>query len=181
MWSIPVTVITRFGPWFGRIAKASPALLANLVNKLKASGAVVGSSAVDVANFVKTSPVNAVLVFTTLASLGASVADLFTAEEKSNPETREIVRSLTFSEMSVTDATRAAAHSEIIKIAAMSESLQTGVSSNEVQLATAAEILGWASRFFGGPSAARAAHGKMQAFFEMSLADVEAGFRRLKL
>jgi len=180
MWNIPLAVITRFGPWFGRLAKASPALLANLVNKLRASGAQVGSSASDIVAYVKSSPLNAALVFATLASLGASVADLFSAEDRKDPEVRSQVARLEQTTSVVDVVARSNAHGTILKIAAESEKLTTGISAKEVDLAVAVEVLGFARRFFGSPSAAIKAHGMMQAFFEMPLQDVEAGYRQLR-
>jgi len=179
--TIPAAVVTRFGPWFGRVAKASPAIVANVSNKLRTAGATVGSSVSEIIDYARANPANAALVFGALASFGMSVSELFDSKDKTDPDIQSAVDDLRLREGSVEESMRNAARFEILKIAAMSESFKPNLSNTELMLATSAEILRWAQGFFGGQQSAMRAHSVMQAFFEMSSEDVEAGFRRLKL
>jgi len=169
------TVLARFAPWFGRIVKSTPSLLANLVNRLKLAGKTVQPSVAGVIAFVKEHPVNAALVFTTLADLGVSLYHLFegTTDEHEGKklETRAV---------SVSDQVRSAALSTIIDVAAKSENLNTSKHS-QTDVDVLKETCGYAKRFFGNRANALEAHAMLQAFFELPRGEVEFAFDNLRL
>jgi len=168
-------VLARFAPWFGRIIKTTPSLLANLVNRLKLAGKVVQPSVAGVVAFVKEHPVNAALVFTTLADLGVSLYHLFegTDDEKEG-------KKLESRAAAVSDQTRSAAMSMIIDVAAKSENLNTS-KHTQTDVDVLKETVGYAKRFFGNAASALEAHSMLQAFFELPRGEVEFALNNLRL
>lgn len=177
---ITAGVISRFGPWFGRVASSKPNLLGALVAKLRTGGAVVGDKVSDIISFVKSNPVNASLTLATLASLGIAASDLFGGEEMT-PEMERFVAGLDSTASFVTPAQRDAAAKRIMDAGSMSETMVTGLAEREVETLSAIEVLSWARGHFGSASAAMRAHRLMQAFVEMSYEDVRTGFATLRL
>jgi len=172
----PIAIVSfgsKIGPWLGRTASVNPGLLATLVSRLRVGGAVVGDKIADVATWVKSNPGNVVLIASTLATLGYSVADMFGSSD--DQETKNFLAGL--------NAVAQKANSRINEIGASSEDAKTGSSSEyrQVQDEVAIEVLSWARGFFGGVSNAVQAHRMFQAFVEMPLSEVRHGFSVYKL
>lgn len=172
--SIGTKVIERLAPFLGRVAKTSPGHWTKLTEALKAKGVTAVSSASDIVAYARKSPVNAALVFATIAEVGIAVSDLFSSEDKADPEVRKTAVAL--------DKVFLGAESDLMIAAnaARSEELKTGVADREVEIRLVADVCNWAKGHFGSARAALDAHQKLQAFVEMPYADVEAGFRLLK-
>lgn len=174
--SIGTKVIERLLPFLGRIAKESPSHWAKLVAELKAKSGVAVATANDVVAYARQNPVNAALVFTTIASMGISVADLFSSADKSDTEVRKTAITLD----QITVGANERSQLLISNVAAASETLKLGAADREVELRTLADICTFAKGHFGSARAALEGHQKLQAFFEIPYADLETGFNILK-
>lgn len=176
MLSISSRVIERLLPFLGRVAKASPERWASLTAALKAKGVAAADSAAGIVAYARQNPMNATLVFTTIASLGVSVADLFSSEDKADMNTRGTAVAL--DRLTI----NAAGESDMLiaRTAAASETLRVGVADREVEIRALADICRWAKSHFGSANSALDAHQKLQAFVELPFADLETGFRLLR-
>lgn len=157
------------GPYLTRIATRDPAVTGKLVTLLRKGSSFAGSKVSDIVAFVKTSPVNAMLAFTSLATLGYSIAELF--KDDPTPEVKEFANSL--------DQTAMEAAGLIAKAGAVSETLNVVDESQKakVDATVAAQVLTWARTHYGSIQRAVEAHAMHQAFFEMSKADVDEAVR----
>lgn len=176
-------VLARFGPWFGRLIKSSPALLANLVNKLRASGKVVESSVEGVIAYAKANPTSFSLVLATLAELGVSVYHLFGHDDVSESEKAAALK-LEHTAIAVPQESKNAAFSRVLQIAASSETLREDPKKpddREERAELLAQVCGWAKGFFGNAENAINGHGMLQAFVELPRKDVVYAFNHLKL
>jgi len=172
----PIAIVTfgsRIGPWLGRTVSSNPGLLSNLVGRLRVGGAAVSDSVSSVVSWVKTNPGNSVLLASTLATLGYSVADLF--GKSNDSETSQFLSGLI--------AVAQKANEQIDSIGAKSEDAKfdSTTEKRQVQDEISIEVLSWARGFFGGVSNAVEAHRLFQAFVEMPLAEVQHGFSVYKL
>lgn len=160
------------GPYLGRIATRDAALVPSLIAKLRAGGGFVGNKIGDIVSFVKNSPVNAMLVLTSLASLGYSAAELLNGDDK---EVKDFARQLE-------DAAMAAA-GMIDEVGRKSETLDVVDESPKgmVNADVVISVLSWARSHYGTVEKAIEAHRMNQAFMEMPLADVREGYRVYKL
>lgn len=175
-------LMTRFGPWLGRVAKQSPALIPQLTAKLRSSGAVLSDGITGVVNYFKSSPVAASLTLATLASFGVSVKELFDGiDTDTDPEVLGYVQGLERTVDAFTDSQRAAASALITSAGAASEKMNTGLAAKEVELLSAIEVLSWAKSHFGSQTSALRGHRLCQAFFEMPYDEVLTGFSTLRL
>lgn len=175
MYPIAIAQVgTRIGPYLGRLAARDASLLPGLVAKLRVGGSFVGSKISDIVQYVKASPVNALMVLTTLASLGYSASELFSGLDKS-PEVREFASQL--------NETAMAAAGLIDKAGAESEKVDVvpDKKDDKVNAEAAIQILSWARSHYGTMEKAIEAHRMNQAFFEMSLDDVKHGFEIYRL
>lgn len=174
MYPIAISRIAgSVGPWLGRIAGKDAAFLPALVTRLRAGGQFAGSKISDIVTWAKNSPSNAVLLATTVASLGYSMAELF-MKESSDPEVAKFADDLT--------ALAQKAAAKVDMAGATSQSLDVIRSGDDrVNDETAIDVLSWAKSHFGGIGQAVSAHRHMQAFFEMPLEDVRHGFNIYKL
>lgn len=174
--TIGARVIERLLPYLGRVAKASPERWASLVAALKVKGVAGADTAAGIVAYARANPMNAAMVFTTIASLGISVADLFSSEDKSDVNVRGTAVRLD----NMTVAAAGGSDLLISAVAAQSETLKLGVADREVEIRALADICKWAKGHFGSANAALDAHQKMQAFVELPFADLETGFRLLR-
>lgn len=174
--AIGARVIERLLPYLTRVAKTSPGHWAKLVAELKAKGVTAAESAAGIVAYARANPLNATLVFTTIASLGMSVADLFDSTDKSDVEVRKTAVKLDQLALGIDEQ----ASMQISKAAAASETLHPGIAEREVEVRMLADLCQWARGHFGSARAALEGHQKAQAFFELPYADVEAGFRYLR-
>lgn len=165
---------SRIGPWLGRMVSTDAKFLPSLFSRLKTAGASTGSSVASMVAWAKSSPSNAILLSTTLASLGFAVADLFGRDSK-DPEVRDFMADLV--------NVAANANAAINKLGAGSELARTGGASQARQTEdeTAIEVLSWARGFFGSVPNAVAAHRMLQVYTEMPLEEVQHGFSIYKL
>lgn len=168
---VPTKVVERLGPYLKRVAAASAEHWKKAVDALGAKGIKVGSVD-DLMKFIRENWMQTAVVLSTLASVGLTVGDLFTSEDKSDPEVRKAA--IEFDQVAL------GVSSAVGKVAAASESLKVGVAENEINLATLQEICTWAKSRFGGRQGALEAHQMLQAFVELSYADLETGMRYLK-
>lgn len=147
--------------------------MARLTSALKVGGQFAGKTVADVVTFVKAKPGNAILVASTLASLGFDVGSLF--GDSNDPEIAQFQRDLG----QVVSAARIA----IDGIGAQSESSVYAAISPEkaTQDEVAIEVLSWARGFFGSIQSATEAHRMLQAFIEMPLNNVRHGFATYRL
>lgn len=166
---IPAAVLTRLGPW---LTRAGSAAMTSVKAALGKNGVVVNSVS-DVVAYAKTSPGNAMLVFSNLAMAGFAVSDLFSPADKASGEVRAAATSLAMAEA-------AAANLRLIEIGQDSESLG-GISGNKQDLVTLRRILQWARGHYGSAESVIEAHKAQQAFFELSLDDVRSGFELLDI
>lgn len=175
MYPIAIAQVgTRIGPYLGRLAARDAALVPGLIAKLRVGGGFVGSKISDVVEYVKSSPVNAMMVLTTLASLGYSASELLSGLDK-GPEVREFAAQL--------DETAMAAAGLIDKAGAESEKVDVvpDKKDDKTNAEAAIQILSWARSHYGTIEKAVEAHRMNQAFFEMSLDDVKHGFNIYRL
>lgn len=158
----------------GRTVASNATFLPSLVTRLKTAGAAVGDTALSIVTWAKSNPANAVLLTTTIASLGFSVSDVF-GSTVSAPDVAKFVEGLD----DIANKSRA----KIDALGAASETAKTGASSETRQVddETAIEVLSWARGFFGSPSTAVQAHRMLQAFVEMPLSEVKHGFAVYRL
>lgn len=170
-FSAPVKVLERLGPYLRRVQQASAEHWKKAVDALGAKGIKV-STAEDVVKYVRENWMQTALVLSTLASVGLSIGDLFTSEDKADPVARQMAVDL--------DQIVLGVNAQLSKVAGSSEMLRLGVADSEVNLATIASICRWAKSHFGSVNAALEAHQKLQAFVEVPYADLETGFRYLR-
>lgn len=170
-FNAPVKVLERLGPYLRRVQQASAEHWKKAVDALGAKGIKV-SSVDDVVKYVRENWMQTALVLSTLASVGLSVGDLFTSEDKADPVARQMAVDL--------DQIVLGVSAQISKAAGASEMLKLGVADSEVNLATMGAICRWAKSHFGSVNAALEAHQKLQAFVEVPYADLETGFRYLR-
>lgn len=163
---------TRIGPFLGRVASSTPGLLAKLITRLRAGGAVVGDKLDDVIRWAKANPVNAALIASTLASMGFAVSDLFKGAE--DDETKSFARDLE----ALAAKARSRSSEMIADIGDDSESKffkrdsDDEVASRELLKRT----LRWARDNFGGEKAAMLAHQYIQVFSEIPADVVAQGY-----
>lgn len=174
--AIGARVLERLLPFLGRVAKESPSHWAKLVAELKAKTGIAVTTAKDIVDYARKNPMNATLVATTIAGVGISIGDLFSSEDKADPEVRATAVKLDQLMLGAS----AKADALIGNVAAASETLQLGAADREVELRALASICEWSRGHFGSARAALAGHQKLQAFIELPYADLEAGFRLLK-
>lgn len=169
------TVGSRIGPWLGRIARQSPDILRKFADKLRRGGAAVGTSAGEIAEWVKANPANAALAVATAASLGMSVKELLDSSASDAPELMgQLDAVMSAARLSPAEADQAA--KRLMKSGALSEELNLAIAESKVDRKIAIAVLGWAKSHYGSAEAAARAHKLHQAFFEMPLDDVMAGF-----
>lgn len=175
MYPIAIAQVgTRIGPYLGRLAVRDASLVPGLIAKLRVGGSFVGSKISDIVEYAKASPVNAMMVLTTLASLGYSASELLSGLEKA-PELREFASQL--------NETAMAAAGLIDKAGSASETVDVVPDKKEdkAKAEAAIQILSWARNHYGTMEKAIEAHRMNQAFFEMSLDDVKHGFEVYRL
>lgn len=175
--AISSRVLARFGPWLGRLIKASPSKWTQIVQAISSKSGFLAKSVDDLVAYAKKSPLNAGLIFSTIASLGVSIADLFDTEELAAPESR---KTATMLNMLALGSSHEDAMRLIYSVAAASEALKTGLATQEVQMDAVQTVCTWARGQFGSVRGAIQAHSLLQAFIELPLAEVEVGFRRLR-
>lgn len=170
-FNAPVKVLERLGPYLRRVQQASAEHWKKAVDALGAKGIKV-NSVDDVIKYLRENWMQTALVMSTLASVGLSVGDLFTSEDKADPASRQMAMEL--------DQIVLGVNANVSKAAGLSETLKLGVADSEVSLATMGAICRWAKSNFGSVNAALEAHQKLQAFMEVPYADLETGFRYLR-
>lgn len=152
------------------IARSAGPTLTAAAARLRALGATVGSTADDVMAWVKTNPANASLLAMTLASLGVSMADVFETPEGQAAATR-----LQTGKAALSDESR------MLEAGRASEKLNLQIAESTRDAYLAIDILRFARNHYGSVQNAVDAHMRHQAFFEMPLDDVRAGFDTLKV
>lgn len=177
---IAPAVVSRFGPWLGRVARSKPGLIDTLVTKLRAGGAVVASGVSGVVQYFKSSPAAAALTLASLASLGVSVNDLYDSGDL-DEELVGLLTGLDDVARAFTPEQAAASAKLILGVGSKSEELKLGLAEREVETLSAINILSWAKAHYGSERQALRAHRLSQAFQEMSYEDVRTGFATLKL
>lgn len=164
--------IARLGPWLGRAISATPALLPKLVSKLKVAGGFAGNSVGAIVTWAKANPLNAVMIASTLASLGFSVSELIDSKDDAGADKFKS----DLDKLATTSAAKAEAL--LLGIGAKSEQFNTDIDDekNATNAAAHREVLLWARSMFGSPQQAMMAHKYLQAFVEMPISDVRQGY-----
>lgn len=175
--AIGARVIERLLPWLTRVSAQSPAAWAKLTAALKTAGVATADKAADIVAYARQNPMNATLVFTTIASVGLSVADLFGSEDKADNAVRKTAMTLDSISLGIADQ----AGQIIGRVAADSEKISGELAAREVHMRLVQDICRWAKSHFGGVQQALEAHQKLQAFVELPYAEVEMGFRYLHM
>lgn len=165
MWQIPAMVISRLGPWLGRMGAS---VLPRALTALEKAGVSGLRSVDDIVKYAKENPLNASLVFSALAQVGFTVSDLFSPQDKTDINGRSAATKLAVIEMKAVDQ-------KLLEVAEMSEELK-GISGNRNDLKTLQTVLRWAKSHYGSERAAIDAWKNNQAFFELSVSDIETGF-----
>lgn len=173
--------LARFGPWIGRVAKQSPQIIDQAYTKIVSSGKSISPGISGLKSFFTSSPINAALVLSTLASLGVSVWDLFDDDAKKDTLTGEFISTLDDIASTFNATQRRESEKMILDIGAESEKLKVGLADREVETLTAIDVLSWARSHYGSPVSAMRAHRLSQAFQEMAYEDVRTGFATLRL
>lgn len=153
-------------------AAASPSTVISLGARLRAAGQVVGEGVNGVIEWAKANPTMSSLLVSTASSLGLM---LFTDEDNLPEEQRDVLMKVAVGDLTAGQAMR------IFESGSVSESLSVGLADKEDDLAIAAELLSFAKSHYGSVNRAIRAHALHQAFFEMSRADVEKGFKYLSV
>lgn len=176
-------VVSRVGPWLGRLAASRPGFLTALLSKLRAGGATVGAGVSGIVNYFKSSPAAAGLTLASIASFGVSVRELFNGVDgvEKDDELTGLLNGLDDVAMAWTARQRGDSEREILEMGSISEKLDLKLAKNEVKTLSAIEILSWARSHYGSEKAALRAHRLEQAFFEMPYEDVRTGYATLKL
>lgn len=165
---IPMAVGSRIGPWLSRMGSAAWAEAQSLLTKAGITGL---RSVDDLVNYVKNNKMATANVLSTLALGGFAVSDLFSPDDKKDPETRAFVANLANMEL-------AKMEQRFIDVASESEEL-SGLAGNASDLRTLKEICAWAKAHYGSKDAARKAFLRHQAFFELSKEDLDVGMELL--
>jgi len=173
LYPIALQFGARLGPWLGRAAAANKGLLPTLVARLRAGKAIVGDKVADIVAWARSNPGNAVMLASTLTTLGLYVGDAL--EPSDDPSVVEFRNGLLVAAQKAADQINAiGSNSETAKFGSDSEDRKI---QDEVQI----EVLSWARGFFGSTSSAIEAHRMLQAFVEMPLGEVRHGFAIYKL
>lgn len=165
MLQIPAAAAARLGPWLMRAGPAAGEAAVAAVTKAGATGI---KSVSDIVRYIGANKMNTAVVFSSLASAGFAVSDLFSPADKQDPEARVSATSLSVAELKASD-------SRLIDVAGDSENL-AGLSGSREDLVLLRRILQWAKGHYGSAASAVEAWKSQQAFFELSLADIENGF-----
>lgn len=172
----PVALIaftSRVGPWLGREIAKKPTLLTSLISSLQIGGKFIGSKTADIVAWAKSNPGNAVMLASTLASLGYGVSELF-----GNSKDGDVIEF----QKGLTDvAAKAAARIDLLGAKSEEESYGSASAEQAVKDQLSIEVLSWARSFCGTIPAAIEMHRKLQAFVEMPLPEVRRGFSVYKL
>lgn len=163
----PVTVITRLGPWLGRLG---PVALDGVYAALAKVGINV-STITQIGQYLSSNKTAVFTVFSTLASAGYAVSDMFSPSDKTDPEVRKTATELAVMEQQAIQA-------RISKAAQQSETL-SGLAGKGQDLRMLRDICVWARGHYGSAESALDAFNKQQAFFELSESDVKLGFELL--
>jgi len=170
MFLIPATVIARLGPW---LMRAGPAASAKAVEAVSKAGVPGIRSVGDIVKYVKLNPMNSAVLFSSLASAGFAVSDLFSPADKQDDESRQAATSLAVLELKAMNV-------RLDGIAAGSEEL-SGISGDRSDLVLLRRILKFARGHYGSAERAIEAFRSHQAFFELNLDDIKSGFENLDL
>lgn len=166
--AIPAAVVARLGPWLARVGAVAAE---KAVTAVRGAGATGVNTVQDIARYASSSSANAIVVFSSLASAGFAVSDLFSPADKQDSEVRASAASFAVKELEMSNQ-------RLIEIAGESEKLK-GISGDRKDLVLLQRVLRFAKGHYGSAGAAIEAWKSHQAFFELSLEDVETGFNLL--
>lgn len=174
-------------------ATSDPTFITKLVSKINTSDAKakVVETAGSIMEWVKKNPANVITMSAALASLGVNVVSLVKEVDHTDTTTPASIPAEDWDLADRIDSigadsfnrARKEAESNIIGYGRESESARLNISDPDrlAEIETARQILKFAKQFFGSAESAQRAHVMMQAFFEMSLQDVSAGFKTLNV
>lgn len=170
MLAIPAAVLARLGPW---LMRAGPAASAKAVAAVSKAGVPGIRSVSDIVKYVKLNPMNSAVIFSSLASAGFAVSDLFSPADKQDDESRQTATSLAMLELKAMNV-------RLDDNASLSEDM-AGLSGNRDDLVLLRRILKFARGHYGSAERAIEAFRSHQAFFELDLNDIKSGFENLDL
>lgn len=155
-------------PRLTAVARSAGPTLTTATARIRSMGIAVGDKVDDIVAWVKANPTNASLMSLTLASLGIEMSDVFESEAgKAAAKRLQVGASGLAGEAKILDAGRS------------SEKLNLQVAEVVGDARAAIEILRFARSEYGSARNAVKAHRLHQAFFEMPLDDVIAGYDTL--
>lgn len=160
----PIAVASRLGPWLGRAGL--PAL--ERAKTALASKGFVGSTVNDVVKWVSENQASALIA---LSSAGFAISDLFSPEDKKDPEARKLATELAVIEQRAIDL-------RLSENASKSENLG-GLVKNNQDLRMLRDVTQWAVNHYGSANAARRAFKMHQAFLELSESDLDSALELL--
>lgn len=150
------------------VARSAGPTLTTAAARIRSMGFTVGDKVDDIVAWVKANPMNASLMGLTLASLGVEMSDVFESDVGKAAAKRLQV-----------GASGLVAEAKILEAGRSSEKLNLQVAEVASDAHTAIEILRFARSEYGSARNAVKAHRLHQAFFEMPLDDVIAGYDTL--
>lgn len=140
---------SRLAVYLTQVARTNPRLITTLASRLRTGGAAIGSSIESIVEYVKKSPVNATLVFGTLASLGVSLVDAVSSPDDA-PAVTEHLTNLQSAASSNTSFSAYAA----IADESVSPTLKVNVDDVMALQAQSRPAINWARGQFGSGRAA---------------------------
>lgn len=175
--AVPLKVVERLAGWLRAAQKASAERWTRFTVLAAKRG--IPTKTEDIVQAVKENKLSTVLLLSTLAEAGFAVADMFSTEDKADPEVRKTAATLELKTLGVNVAV------DDLIAANAERSIGLNPTHDGKWSETYAELVRqtctWAQAEFRGRTAALEAHGKLQAFLELPLADVERGFRQLRV
>lgn len=148
---------TRLSTYLASAVRSNPKLISQITAKLAKSGTQIASSATALVEYVTKSPLNATLVFGTLASMGISIVDVF-----SDPEQPEVQKHLVALQSSARTVDTGTAAYAAIADQSVSQELNVDVSAVRALEAQSRSAVKWAQDQFGDGRAAADAFDKLE-------------------
>lgn len=189
MNALIVRALAQAGPSLGRLVASRPGLLGQIVSVLRKGSKFAGSSVTDVIRFASSNKTAAIFTLSSLASLGVSIADLFSDSQDFeklqrsgvDDESMSFLRDLMDVARAGSDSLDAASLKQQLVAADDVVNYDSNLADNRESLEFATSTLRWSVAFYGSREAALEAHIKQQAFFGMASKDVAAGLKLLRL
>lgn len=147
----------RLSTYLTGAVRSNPKLISQITDKLAKSGIQIASSATALVEYVKKSPMNATMVFGTIASLGISIADVF-----SDPDQPEVQKHLAALQSSARTIDVGMSGYAAIADQSVAPELNIDIAALRALEAQARSAVDWARSQFGSGRAAADAFDKLE-------------------